>query len=168
MAVYFIQDETLCFVKIGSAADPAHRLIDLQVGSPSKLVLLATIDGGVTEEKELHKKFAEYRDHGEWFRPGPKLMAYLLDLAQSQPETVAGPPAIQRIRTATPRTMDELGSLAECVGDPGVRRLLVAGLARLSVMLDDVVHRANFDADLHNTTLAAEYDRLRKYLGDDE
>jgi len=57
-------------VKIGMAAEPRQRLSGLQTGSPVELTLLAA---GAAEkpkaaEKELHRRYADDRIRGEWFR----------------------------------------------------------------------------------------------------
>lgn len=78
--VYFVQAATLGLIKIGSAWSPMDRLYTLQTGSPDTLRLLAVIrcSGAARgDEKAIHQKFAEYRSHGEWFRPAPELLAYI-------------------------------------------------------------------------------------------
>jgi len=59
-------------VKIGMAAEPRQRLSGLQTGSPIELTLLAA--GAAEEpkaaEKELHRRYADDRIRGEWFRLG--------------------------------------------------------------------------------------------------
>ncbi|MFI1734973.1 GIY-YIG nuclease family protein [Streptomyces acidicola] len=54
-------------VKIGTAADVAGRLRDLQCGSPVQLHIMWQTRGGRDLERALHKRFAAYRVHGEWF-----------------------------------------------------------------------------------------------------
>lgn len=68
-AVYFIQGVDGGPVKIGWAANPKKRLLDLQIGSPVKLRILGTIPGGRHHEAFLHKYFAEWHVRGEWFDP---------------------------------------------------------------------------------------------------
>lgn len=56
-------------VKIGYAVDPERRLRQLQTGSPHRLELRRTVcPATMAQEAELHRRFAAYRDHGEWFR----------------------------------------------------------------------------------------------------
>lgn len=79
--IYFIQDALTCRIKIGyTDGDPRERLKALQVGNPSALVLLASTVGDKTEEHRLHELFAHVRERGEWFRPIPELIVYLLGL----------------------------------------------------------------------------------------
>lgn len=103
MAVYFIQDEVVCLIKIGVASDPLARLRDLQTGSPAKLILLASVEGGRDEERSLHSLFDAYRAHGEWFRPGPRLLKYLMGLGDRGAKVPIGPPAPH---SAPPRKLD--------------------------------------------------------------
>ena len=71
---YFIgaSDET---IKIGSAMFPAARLKTLQVGTASKLTLLAMTEGGEATERAYHAKFADLRIRGEWFKAHPRILA---------------------------------------------------------------------------------------------
>lgn len=65
-------------VKIGWTTTPAEeRLCALQTGVPYNLVLLHTIVGNSTTEKELHARFGYYRLRGEWFRPCVQLLWYI-------------------------------------------------------------------------------------------
>lgn len=73
--VYFIKCGKR--VKIGHAMDPRSRLRDLQVGNPEKLELLMVIEGGRRTECEIHKRFAEQRLAGEWFRIEGDLREYM-------------------------------------------------------------------------------------------
>ena len=43
------------------------RLREIQAMSPTPLVLLRLYTGGPAYERELHKKLASHRVHGEWF-----------------------------------------------------------------------------------------------------
>lgn len=76
-SVYFIECGTTRRIKIGTAVDVARRFAVIQAMCPTKLTLRATIRGGVDVEGRLHSRFAEYRIRGEWFRPGPRLIAFL-------------------------------------------------------------------------------------------
>lgn len=77
--IYFIQDAAAHLIKIGyTEGDSEGRLKALQTGNPSGLVLLATVPGDKAEERRLHELFAHARDRGEWFRPVPEVLKYLL------------------------------------------------------------------------------------------
>lgn len=57
-------------VKIGKAVNVEKRLRGIQTASPVVLHLVRTIesDDGNRLELELHRRFAQYRENGEWFR----------------------------------------------------------------------------------------------------
>lgn len=80
--VYFIRAQTLGLIKIGVAGDLDKRLAGLQCGSPDKLEVIGTIVGENKLERELHKRFAHLRQHGEWFSPGEDLLAYIREQAE--------------------------------------------------------------------------------------
>lgn len=76
MTVYFIRVRGTNIVKIGSSERPDDRIQQLQVGSPHELELLGTCDSPSDEfsdsdgmsEKYYHRRFANRRIRGEWFR----------------------------------------------------------------------------------------------------
>lgn len=74
MAVYFIRSGEDGPVKIGYAVDPAKRLKLLQIGTPARLSILRTIEGDRFTESAAHKRFAEHRTSGEWFRFHPDML----------------------------------------------------------------------------------------------
>lgn len=76
--VYFIQSEEGP-IKIGFSDDPAKRLDQLQVASPSQLRLLGSLPCKSTREAAIHGYFAEHRLRGEWFRPAPELLAWIAE-----------------------------------------------------------------------------------------
>ena len=76
--IYFMQPTTGGPVKIGHTADvdARHRQLESHYGQP--LAILATIDGGRDEERELHQRFGHLRfGRTEQFRPGSALMAFI-------------------------------------------------------------------------------------------
>lgn len=76
--VYFILASITNMLKIGTTEQfVGRRLRALQTGSPERLVLIATIPGDNTLERELHKRFVEYRRHGEWFEFVGELAGYV-------------------------------------------------------------------------------------------
>lgn len=79
--IYFVQDSQSLAIKIGYAASPEDRVAALQTANASSLCLLASIPGGRSDEAELHRRFAAARLVGEWFRPTPELIVYLLGAA---------------------------------------------------------------------------------------
>lgn len=75
--VYVIGADGVSLVKIGRAVNVAHRLQNLQSGSPVKLILLGVFEGrdGRVLERSLHTELAPARRHGEWFDLGPDPLA---------------------------------------------------------------------------------------------
>lgn len=73
--VYFVWDGEA--IKIGFSGSATHRLIALQSSHPRRLKILHKIPGTMADEKRLHQQFAHLNIHGEWFRPGPDLMAMI-------------------------------------------------------------------------------------------
>lgn len=80
--IYFVQDSDSLAIKIGYAANPEERLATLQTANSSTLRLLAELPGGRADEAALHRRFAASRLVGEWFRPSPDLIEFLLDGAR--------------------------------------------------------------------------------------
>lgn len=78
--IYFIQDTSVLNIKIGfTGGNPEDRRAALQTGSPIGLVLLGTTPGGKEKEAELHQRFASARVHGEWFKPVPELLQFIIN-----------------------------------------------------------------------------------------
>lgn len=76
--VYFIKNGGL--IKIGTSVSLEERVRHMAL---NKAAILATEPGGRDREQELHRRFARYRDHGEWFRPGRELLAYIGSVRQA-------------------------------------------------------------------------------------
>lgn len=83
-SIYFIQCETTGLVKIGMAGDARSRFSSIQSGSPTILTLKASFEGRRADEAALHERFREHRDHGEWFKPVPDLLAYIADVRAAE------------------------------------------------------------------------------------
>jgi Meiotically up-regulated gene 113 len=60
-------------IKIGCSKSPLERIDHIR--PKSKLIL--AIRGTHQDEKELHKRFAEYRVKGEWFEDNEPLRQYM-------------------------------------------------------------------------------------------
>jgi hypothetical protein len=67
--VYFIRAVNMQKFKVGISSDPRKRLKQMQIGSPTKLVLARDVvcHDAVLAEQKIHKCFQEYHSHGEWF-----------------------------------------------------------------------------------------------------
>lgn len=68
--IYFVQIRGFDLVKIGYGADPDRRLSQIEhgAGMPGALVTLHRMPGYRGTERGLHKRFADARLFGEWFR----------------------------------------------------------------------------------------------------
>jgi hypothetical protein len=77
LQLYFIQaDGTPPFIKIGVSRNVRRRITDLQLGCPYRLRLLKrSFFPGM--ERALHKRFADDRETGEWFRVTDELLAVI-------------------------------------------------------------------------------------------
>jgi hypothetical protein len=78
---YFIQAGPDGPVKIGIADDVEKRLKELQTGCPHDLRIIGRIKGNV--ESRLHEIFDQFRLRGEWFSPDIRLMAFIVEHAES-------------------------------------------------------------------------------------
>ena len=65
------------YVKIGFSENFGRRLIALQQGVPETLTVYSFQAGSDKIEHQLHKRFADYRLRGEWFRKEGELAAWI-------------------------------------------------------------------------------------------
>lgn len=73
--VYFIKPVGMPGpIKIGCSIFVEHRLLQLMVWSPIPLEVLYTEPGTHDLERNLHRCFADYHSHLEWFHPGERLV----------------------------------------------------------------------------------------------
>jgi hypothetical protein len=80
VTVYFIQAGGAGPIKIGATSkdSPRHRLGDLQTAHYEELRLLGSITTQTSIEFALHDHFKHLRIRGEWFRPDPELMEFII------------------------------------------------------------------------------------------
>ena len=83
MFVYFIQGIEGGPIKIGRARKPQIRLRVFQIACPIRLRILGVMEGDLETETKLHRRFATYRLHGEWFQVSPELLALIRENAIS-------------------------------------------------------------------------------------
>lgn len=65
--VYFIMGTGTEKIKIGYSSNINNRLMELQIGSPVKLLIIGSFVGDIYDEQALHGYFDKYRARGEWF-----------------------------------------------------------------------------------------------------
>lgn len=76
--IYFAQPVDGGPIKIGYSEDVSQRLIQLESDYGQPLALLATLDGGRTEEQALHARFSHLRfGRTEQFRPTAELLSFI-------------------------------------------------------------------------------------------
>lgn len=78
--IYFVQSGEGGPIKIGHARNVEKRMGLLQTGNPVKLNVMATIDGSVEKEQELHTKFHKDRIFLEWFSPSKELLSFIASI----------------------------------------------------------------------------------------
>lgn len=76
--VYFIKPVGMIGpIKIGCSRMLEDRLTQLMAVSPFPLEIIHSEPGEHVLERQLHRCFADYHSHLEWFHPGPRLLAAL-------------------------------------------------------------------------------------------
>lgn len=80
--VYFIQEESIEAIKIGTSTNVQNRVYTIGVNTPHRVKPLATMYGGSSTERMLHSLFDHARIHKrrEWFRPEPELLRFVASL----------------------------------------------------------------------------------------
>lgn len=82
MYIYFVEEVGRQAIKIGRSEDPFRRLGGLGTANPRPLRLLFLIQclstaHAVSLEQKLHKVYAEYKIHGEWFKRSQELQVFI-------------------------------------------------------------------------------------------
>lgn len=75
--VYFVQEGKSGSIKIGFAKNVKTRIKSLQTGNSRDLRLLCAIEGDPSLEKSLHKKFSQFLERGEWFKPAVEIFEFV-------------------------------------------------------------------------------------------
>lgn len=79
---YFVQCAATGLIKIGGTKNLDRRMAALRSGSPTPLALLGTVAHVDWPEAVLHRRFADAREHGEWFRPVEPLLQFIAEVVQ--------------------------------------------------------------------------------------
>lgn len=69
--VYFVGAKPADLIKVGIANNVETRVRDLEMGSPVRLYIYASVKGTHLDEGAFHIALREHRERGEWFRRGP-------------------------------------------------------------------------------------------------
>jgi len=70
-------------IKIGVTGDVRARIDAIRTMSPVPVELLCVIPGTPDQEKLLHRRFAEYRVHGEWFVDCTDIRDFIAEVVQA-------------------------------------------------------------------------------------
>jgi hypothetical protein len=66
------------YVKIGVSRSIGGRMRELSTSSPERLKIHGIVRGGTIKlERELHRRFKQYRRNGEWFLFAPPIREYI-------------------------------------------------------------------------------------------
>lgn len=86
--IYFVRAVGLSLVKIGVANCVHKRVKDIGLVCPVDLEILGVIetDRSAALENQLHRRFADLRHRGEWFRETPDLLAFIASEAGEPPK----------------------------------------------------------------------------------
>lgn len=72
-------------VKIGCSSRPEDRLRQLQTASPTRLTILALVEGDELDEALYHARFRTQQLHGEWFEIDKAILREIARLRSDQP-----------------------------------------------------------------------------------
>lgn len=81
---YFAQPVNGGPIKIGHSDHPEYRVREIHWNRGDRVRLILKIPGGRRKERELHKRFAALRAHGEWFYADEPLVGFIRELAAQE------------------------------------------------------------------------------------
>ena len=83
----YLVDSQVGYFKIGRSSEPVERFRKFDVMLPYDMMVIALIETPDMNklEKELHKRFAEWRIRGEWFALNPQQVLFIKRIAEVQP-----------------------------------------------------------------------------------
>jgi len=79
--IYFVKEQNDLTAKIGvsdTLETLKKRLCSMQTGNSRKLLIVGLTGGSYRKEKELHKKYKNYRIHREWFSLSNDIREYII------------------------------------------------------------------------------------------
>jgi T5orf172 domain len=86
--IYYLRRASDGLIKIGTTRDLPTRMTNLR-REHGEARLLLTHDGGYDREDEMHEQFAALRVVGEWFRPEPALLEWIVGQREREDIPVA-------------------------------------------------------------------------------
>ena len=80
------------YIKVGISETPEYRIKMLQTGNPLKILLLLKVEekNHLDAEKYFHKKFANQKACGEWFKINESIRKCIRDMKQREYEQNGG------------------------------------------------------------------------------
>lgn len=75
--VYFVEAISTDRIKIGTSCKPTSRLSAMKTDCPYPIKVLLLIELPWQYETALHRIYAEYRLHGEWFEACPLILGFI-------------------------------------------------------------------------------------------
>jgi hypothetical protein len=135
--IYFMRITEGGTIKIGHSADVERRRKDLENFYGCPLEVLAILEGGQTEEKQLHARFAKFRcGRTEQFRPDEELLKFIGASLEDGAKTEHVPPRKpQRYRyviTATPEHIVWMREFMKHIGELDISDVIRESLRRLA------------------------------------
>ncbi len=132
MAVYVMQAGEGGPVKIGTTTNIKRRLALIQNAQAVKVTLVRLMEGGPDEERALHRRFAEFRLHGEWFSPEDEILTGDLGLPNashpSKAQRKRHPGLTPEQRAA--QSARKLALMSDPIRGPQIRAAISAGVSR--------------------------------------
>lgn len=148
--VYFIQAKDCPdgLIKIGYSDDVEKRLTAHQIGSPQPLQILGIIkDAPSATERRLHRRFAEDRVSGEWFRPTDQIVRLARGEEPFLVALAARGDAAKWIQVPTTVVDDLLDEIIEFAGPQGGVRYWYEDLEHIAKRVEEErIKRATRDA----------------------
>lgn len=75
--IYFVQPISGGNIKIGNSKYLSDRIASLESTHKCKLHVLGVMDGGLKQERQIHRRFAHAAIGHEWFSPCPALIDFM-------------------------------------------------------------------------------------------
>ena len=82
--IYFVKASN-GLIKIGITNDMEIRFKNLKMMSPCMISLVKCVEGNLTMESKIHKKFNHLRQHGEWFLESDDLLDFIKSITDKIP-----------------------------------------------------------------------------------